>query len=206
MVHAMATSRTKGDVVCIRRSSVGNISLVASKSVRLDLVNSSSSLFSAFLRFHLRRHVRVRVADLAEMALHVRERSPLQWLGTISSDCRPFAQVVKFKLALLAMVPPRPGRRWRREGFGARRAGWGAGHRGYAWHRMNRGGGRNNRGQWDHGNSVNPGWRGEAQRGQDPRPWEGNPPAQNVVNPSMEPAAGNLAPNSPPTIDRNLGK
>jgi hypothetical protein len=52
--HGLATSRTKGDVVCIRRSSVGNISLVASKSVRLDLVNSSSSLFSAFLRFHLR--------------------------------------------------------------------------------------------------------------------------------------------------------
>jgi hypothetical protein len=47
---------------------------------------------------------------------------------------------------------------------------------------------------------------GEAQGGHDTRPQEVNPPVQNVVNPSMEPTTGNLAPNSTPAVYKNLAK
>jgi hypothetical protein len=113
--------------------------------------------------------------------------------------------VVRVKLGPVTMVLPRPGRGWGREGFGAGRAGRGAGRRGFAWHRMDRGGGRINRGQWDHGYFANQGQRGEIHRGQDPRPQVGNLAAPNVINPQMEQAEGNSAPNSPPAVMKNLG-
>jgi hypothetical protein len=149
-------------VARIRSSSVGNIPSVASKSTRLDPVKDqvhpsscSLSCVSAIPSQSTWEGLRCPNLELVERALYERERLPSQWLGTISDNCRPFAQVVKVKLAPVAMVPPRPGCGWGREGFGAGRAGRGAGRRSYAWHRMDRGGGRNNRGQWDHGNPAN---------------------------------------------------
>jgi hypothetical protein len=41
------------------------------------------------------------------------------WTGTTSGDCRSFALVVRVKLALTVMVPPRLNRGWGRSGFGA---------------------------------------------------------------------------------------
>jgi hypothetical protein len=46
---------------------------------------------------------------------------------TVSADQRSFVQVLKTRLAPIAMVPPRPGRGWGRESFGAGRGGQGGG-------------------------------------------------------------------------------
>jgi hypothetical protein len=60
------------------------------------------------------------------------------WEGTVDRDCRSFVQVLKIRLAPTAMVPPRPGRGWGREGFSVDKGGRGGGRSGrpgYAWHR-----------------------------------------------------------------------
>jgi hypothetical protein len=49
------------------------------------------------------------------------------WGGTVSGDRRSFVQILKSKPAPIAMVPPRPGHGWGREGFNAGRRGRGDG-------------------------------------------------------------------------------
>jgi hypothetical protein len=47
------------------------------------------------------------------------------WSGTLSGDCRYFAQVVRSKQAPVIMIPPRPARGWGRNGVGSGRGGRG---------------------------------------------------------------------------------